>query len=196
MSGPDQTSGPDRGVYRSLDSYAKDTSMYVSDISQKHQTGAEWLADAAAEPTAPGLGDRERPYRAVFWRGYLGTRAYGVYDALAAAAGAGLDGRAAALAGFGDGRAMVAALARLEAESLVWTHRDGRLWVFDVLRALPALSPAQTGRLPRALRNGHLDFLGMTPGFDLPAWWRRKEPSFAPYAVRAFGLVRIGGNPE
>lgn len=189
MSGSDQTSGPKKGVYGLDDSYAKHTYMYELD---SERIAAGWLAEAAAEPTVPVLGARERPYRAIFWRAHLGTRVYGVYDALVAAMAAGLDGRAVAAAGFGDRRAMAAALARLEAESLVWSHRDGRTWVFDVLKSMPPLAPAQAARLPRALRNAHLDFLGTTPGFDLPAWWRRKEPSFAPYAVRAFGLARIG----
>lgn len=146
---------------------------------------------AAAEPFAPGLGEREAAYRAVFWRACLGTRVYGVYDALRAAAECGGAGPPAARAGLADRRALDKALARLADEGLVLARRDGRLWAFDVLRALPALTPAQAAGLPRALRAAHLDFLGLTPGFDLPAWWRRGEPSFVPLAARAWGRLRV-----
>lgn len=173
-------------------SYAKGAFMRVWGSSQNHHAGPGWLADAAAEPAAPALGSWERPYRDVYWRAYLGGRVYGVYGALIAAGEMGRGGLAAVW-GSGDRRGFPALLARLEEESLAWAHRDGRAWVFDVLRMLPPLAPAQAARLPRALRNEHLECLGLMPEFDLPAWWRRKEPTFAPYAVRAFGLARIGG---
>ena len=148
---------------------------------------------AAAEPFAPGLGEREAPYRAVFWRAYLGTRVYGVYDALRAAAECGTPGGGlpAARAGLADRRALDKALARLADELLVEVRRDGRRWEFDIAAALPALAPPPSAGLPRGLRAAHLDFLGLTPGFDLPAWWRRAEPSFVPLAVRTWGRLRV-----
>ena len=133
------------------------------------------------------LGAREASYRELFWRAYLGTDAYGVYAALRAAAEAGLtDTRAAALAGFGDARAMPEIVARLEAEGLA-RRAAGGSWALDVLRVLPPLTRFQAEALPRALRGAHLDFLGLTPGVALPAWWKRVEPSFAPAAARAWG---------
>lgn len=136
----------------------------------------------------PTLGEREQAYRAIFWRAYLGTEIYGVYDALRAAAGAGLaDARAAALAGFGDARPLPEVVAALEAEGLARRPPGGGPWALEVLRVLPPLTRFQAEALPRALRGTHLDFLGLTPGFRLPDWWKREEPSFAPGAAVAWG---------
>lgn len=169
----------------------------LSHIYAKHTYLHERATERdAVEPFAPWLGEREASYRAMFWRAYLGSREYGVYDALRAAAGCGLangamGGLPAALAGLADRRALDKALGRLADELLVEVRRDGRRWVFEVAAALPALAPVQSAGLPRALRSAHLDFLGLTPGFALPAWWRRAEPSFVPLAVRTWGRLRV-----
>lgn len=197
--GRDTAGFEEMDVFVVYDSYAKRTNLHETHRPDPAAgpASAGWLAQAAAEPTAPGLGERERPYRAVFWRACLGTRVYGVYDALRAAAESALPGasaRSAALAGLADRRALDKALARLATEGLARAHRDaGGAWIFDVLAETPALSRLQHDALPRGLRAAHLDFLGLTPGFDLPAWWRRAEPTFTPYAARAWGWRRVGG---
>lgn len=193
---PERTPGAS-GVSVSLDSYAKVAKRDDFNISQNHtevDRGGAAIA-AATDVTAveveapPTLGAREGAYRAIFWRAYLGTRVYGVYDALRAAAVAGgvVDDKAAAMAGQRDVRALAGMIERLEAEGLARRPPGGGPWALEVLRVLPPLTRAQAEALPRALRLAHLDFLGLTPGFSLPAWWKRVEPSFAPAAAEVWG---------
>lgn len=181
------------------------------DSAETAVTPVDWLQAAAVEatrlPSPPGLGEREAAYRDLFWRPVWRARggsalAVSVYGSLAAAAAGGVALSAGLLqlsAGSANRRGLGPALDWLETQGLARVWRRGRSRVmayhFEVLTPLPPLTPAEVTAAgwPRPMVALHLDFLGLTPGFDLPAWWRREEPSFLPAAARLWGFARLGG---
>lgn len=139
------------------------------------------------------LGAMQRDYNAAFWCPYLGAAAYRLWETLAfmgmnpqpgdlsleaVALTAGFNRRTL----FGQQVGQGAPLRRLLAERLVarhWTSGQGKLarHAFDVVAALPILTPAQAAALDGRIRARHEWFLGSIAGFPLPAWRHVTRPS-------------------
>ena len=182
--------------------YEKDTRLSGAAVLQAIIEG-----ERPFRPNVLDLGDAQSQYETLFWRPYLGAPAWGLYESLRAFAACdvwesinvemlaltmGQGSRATILGRQGGG----GAAARLEDERVVDHLRRGRRTrtghVWAVLPRLPALTPAQAGRLDGRLADMHEWYLGSVRGFDLPGWRGIEAGSLVDEAVRVYGRVVIG----
>lgn len=108
-------------------------------------------------PSALALHEAAALYKRLFWRAYLGVRAYALYDAMAA-----------------------------HVTAVAYGYADAR-YRFGVLLNLPTLTPGQAAQLPGTWGEAHNYFLGALRGFDLVAWRDLRVDSLVPDAIERYG---------
>lgn len=185
-------------------------------IELLEQVSADLRERDDKRPSPWSLGHAQSMYNDLFWRPYLGQKAYALYGTLASwarAVAAGYVERPTVAmiqdaAGFADRGSVMGRAAsgnhprrdgymqQLTTEMIVRIASSGkgfrRRYSFGVLLHLPILTPAQVQRITPRMRDVHERFLGALRGFDLPAWRTFEVETLVPDNVSQYDWVWLG----